>query len=113
VTLEVAAHDLPPVVSLRRLHIHKLNAHSPFAAMADYGTHLQLSSRTIVVNAEMNFNFCACGILDLTQDAYANRAHVRQKARHKLAGWAKQNTPIGGASGAGPPFGRWIVGQFR
>jgi hypothetical protein len=104
--LEITAHNLPPMFALRRLHVHKLNADPPFAAIADDGAHLQLSKRMIVVNAKMNFNFRSCWVLNLAQDAHANRAQVRQEAGHEMAGWTKQNAPIGGASGAASPFGR-------
>jgi hypothetical protein len=101
------------MVALRGLHVYELNAYPPFATMADDRTHLQLSGGMIVVNAEMNFNFHSCGVLDLTQDAHANRAHVRQETGYELTGRAKQNAPISGASGAVSPFGRLIVGQLR
>lgn len=100
------------MVALRRLHVHKLNADPPFAAMADDGVHLQLSKWMIVVDAEMNFNFRSRGVLDLAQDAHANRTHVRQEAGHEMAGWTKQDAPIGGAPGAASAFGGWIVGQM-
>lgn len=110
--LRITAHDLPPVVALGRLHVHKLNAYPPFPAMADDGAHLQLSGGVIVMNAEMNFNFRSRRVLNLTQDTHANRAHVRQEAGHEFVRWAKQNAPVGGASGAASAFGRWIVGQM-
>jgi hypothetical protein len=110
--LEIAAHDLPPVVALLGLHVDELNAYLPFSTMADHRAHLQLSGGTVVMNTEMNFDFCAYGVLNLTQNAYANWTQVRQETGHKLAGRTEQNTPIGSASGAGPPFGKWIVGQL-
>jgi hypothetical protein len=94
------------MVTLGRFHVHKLNADSPFAAMANHGAHLQLSGGSIVVNAEVNFNFRPHRVLNLTQDANAYWAHVRQESGHELAGRAKQNAPIGGAPGAASPFGR-------
>jgi hypothetical protein len=109
--LEIAAHYFPPMVALRGLYVHKLNAQPPFAAMADDGAHLQLPGGMIAVNAEMNFNFRSRGVLNLTQDTDANWAQVCQEASHELVRWAKQDAPIGGAPGAASPFGRWIVGQ--
>src|SRR5260370_27157022 len=111
-TLEIAAHDLPPVVALGRLHVHELNAHLPLAAMTDHRAHLQLSGWIILVNTKMNFNLRSHRVLSLAQDSNAYRAHVRQKAGHELVGRTKQNARIGGAQGAVSPFGRWIGGQM-
>jgi hypothetical protein len=47
--LRITAHNLPPVVTLRGLHIHELNAYPSFATMADDGPHLQLSGWMIVM----------------------------------------------------------------
>jgi hypothetical protein len=52
------------MIALGGFHVHKLNAYSPLAAMADEGTHLQLPGRTIVINGEMDFNFRSYGVLD-------------------------------------------------
>jgi hypothetical protein len=109
--LKITAHDLPPVVALRRLYVHEVNAHPTFGTMADDRAHLQFSSGVIVVNTEMNFNFRSHGVLNLTQDAHAQRAHVCQETGDELVGWAKQNAPISGAPRTASPFGRWIVGQ--
>jgi hypothetical protein len=51
------------MIALGGLYVHKLNAHSSFAAMADDGTHLQLSGRMIVINVEVDFNFRSYGVL--------------------------------------------------
>jgi hypothetical protein len=110
--LKFASHDLPPVVTLRRLHVQELNAQSPLTGMADHRLHLQFSGRMIVVNAEVNFNLHTNGILNLTKDAYAYWAHVRQETRDKLIGRTKQNAPIGSAPGAASPFGSSGVGQW-
>ena len=111
VPLEIAAHNLPPVVALRRLHIHELDSYPSFAAMPDHRAHLQLSGRMIVVHTKMNFNFRSCGILNLAQDTHAHRAHICQETGRELVGRAKQNAPVGGAPGASSPFGRWIFWQ--
>ena len=37
--LEFAAHDLPPVVALRGVHVKELHADLSFSAMADHGAH--------------------------------------------------------------------------
>jgi hypothetical protein len=79
--------------------------------MADDSAHLQFSGGMIVVNPEMNFDFRSGGVLNLTQNAYAHRAHVRQEAGDELVCWAEQNAPISGAPRAASPFGRWVVGQ--
>ena len=99
------------MVALLGRDIHELNAHSPFATMADDGPHLQLSGWAVVVNAEMNFNFRSHRILNLAEDAHANRAHVCEESGHELAGRTEQNAPIGGASSDASPFGRLIVSQ--
>ena len=110
--LKIAAHNLPPVVTLRRFHVDKLNAYPTFFAMADDGAHLQLSGVVIVMNAEMNFNFRSRRVLGLTQNAHAHRPHICQETGRELVGRAKQNAPIGGAPCAASAFGRWIVRQM-
>jgi hypothetical protein len=87
--LKIAAHNLPPMVTLGRFQVHKLNADSSFAAMADHGAHLQLSGGMIVVNSEMNFNFRSQRVLNFTQNANAHRGHVRQETGYELAGRSK------------------------
>lgn len=99
------------MVALLGRYIHELNTHSPFATMADDGPHLQLSGWTVVVNAEMNFNFCSHRVLSFAQDADAYRAHVCEESGHELAGRTEQNAPIGGASSDASPFRRLIVSQ--
>lgn len=71
VALKFTAHDLPPVVALRGLDIHELDAYPPFATMVGDGTHLQLSGWMIVANAEMDFNLRSHRVLYFVQDAYA------------------------------------------
>jgi hypothetical protein len=100
------------MVALGRFHVHKLNAYPPFSAMADDGTHLQLSGGAIVMNAEMNFNFRSRRVLGLTQNAHANGAHVRQETGREFVRWAKQDAPIGGTPSTASAFGRWIVRQM-
>jgi hypothetical protein len=74
------------MVALLGRDIHELNTHPPFATMADNGPHLQLSGWTVVVNAEMNFNFRSRRVLYFAQDADAYRAHVCEESGHELAG---------------------------
>lgn len=99
------------MIALRGLHVYEVHAQPSFATMANHRAHLQFSGGMIIVNTEMNFNFRSHGILNFTQDAHAQRAHIREEAGDEMVGWAEQNAPISGAPGAAPSFGRWIVGQ--
>ena len=109
--LEFAAHDLPPVVALRGVHVKELHADLSFSAMADHGAHSQFSGGLIVRHSEMNLHFGCRRVLFFGQDTHANRTHVRQKPRRKFARWAKQHSPIGGAPRNASAIGKFFVSQ--
>jgi len=63
VALKLAAHDFPPMIALRGVHVHEVDADSSLPAMADDRAHLKSSPDLRFLNSKMNFDFCSDRIL--------------------------------------------------
>lgn len=81
VLLEFAAHDFPPVIALRGIHVGEMDTNSAVAAVPYDCVHLQLSAEFAFFDSKMNFDFRSDWILLFAQNADADGTHIGQKAR--------------------------------